>query len=151
MSVKLINKKYGGSFKEHLLDQYKLLAESADKITERRQNTNKFYLGINSLFLGFSGYLTAIDNNIVIVLIALIGFLISIVWNQNINSFKKLNSAKFKVIHELEKQLPASIYTKENEYLKKSYYKLTSIEKWIPKIFAIIYLIIIGLILFNLF
>jgi hypothetical protein len=143
MKKELINKKYGNSFNEHLLDQYKIITASADKITDKRHNTNKFYLGINSFLFTVAAYLTSLEFGVVPLLISGIGFIISIVWNKNIESYKQLNSAKFKVIHELEEHLPARIYQKEDEYLKRNYYKLTSVEKWIPFIFSILYGIII--------
>lgn len=143
----LINKSYSKKNQSLILEQYKLIVESADRITERRQNTNKFYLGINSFIFTAASYLTAIKINIIPLLISLIGFLVSLVWYQNINSFRQLNCAKFKVIHELEKNLPANIYKKEDEYLQIGYYKLTSVEKWVPFIFGIIYIGIILVIL----
>lgn len=142
MRKELINRKYGNSFNEHLLEQYKIITASADKITDKRHNTNKFYLGINSFLFTAAAYLTSLKFNIVPLLISGIGLIISIVWHKNIESYKSLNSAKFKVIHELEEHLPAKIYQKEEEYLKKNYYKLTSVEKWIPFIFGILYSII---------
>lgn len=147
MKKELINKKYGNSFNEHLLEQYKIITASADKITDKRHNTNKFYLGINSFLFTAAAYLTTLEFNTIPLLISGIGFIISIVWHKNIESYKSLNSSKFRVIHELEEHLPAKIYQKEDEYLKRNYYKLTSVEKWIPFIFSILYAIIIIIVL----
>lgn len=145
----LINKKYGKKFNERLLEQYKIITASADKITDKRHNTNKFYLGINSFLFTAAAYLTTLDFTIVPLLISGIGIIISIVWHKNIESYRSLNSAKFKVIHEIEEYMPARIYQKEDEYLKRNYYKLTSVEKWIPFIFGILYVIIILIALFS--
>ena len=141
--INLINKSYNKKESPTLLEQYKLISESADKITDKRQSTNNFYLGVNSFILAVASYLAVSKVSAVSILISISGLLVSVVWLENINSFKQLNSAKFKVIHELEEYLPARIYQKEDEYLQKGYYKLTAVEKWIPVIFGILYIIII--------
>lgn len=148
-SVILFNKSYK---KENpvLLEQYKIISESADKITDKRQNTNNFYLAVNSFLFAISGYLATIKLMKITVLISLIGILISSIWFKNIKSFKNLNVAKFKVIHELEEHLPARIYKKEHEYLKSGYYNLTSIESFIPITFGVLYFGIILALLLNL-
>lgn len=147
--IPLINKGYNKKELQILLEQYKLMSECADKITDKRQNTNKFYLGINSFILAVASYIAIIKINYIPLIISSIGFIISIVWRRNIDSYKALNAAKFKVIHELEEYLPANIYRKEDEYLKKGYYKLTSIEKWVPFIFSTFYASIIIIIVIN--
>ena len=141
--INLINKHYNKKELPILLEQYKLISESADKITDKRQSTNNFYLGVNSFILAVASYLAVSRVNTVSILISISGLLVSVVWLKNINSFKQLNSAKFKVIHELEEYLPARVYQKEDEYLQKGYYKLTAVEKWIPVIFGVLYVIII--------
>lgn len=147
--ISLINKGYNKRELQLLLEQYKLMSESADRITDKRQNTNRFYLGINSFILAVASYLATIKINLIPLLILGIGLTISIIWKSNINSYKALNAAKFKVIHELEGYLPANIYKKEDEYLKGGYYKLTSIEKWVPFIFGIAYALIIIIVLIS--
>lgn len=149
MKKELINKKYGNKFNEHLLEQYKIITASADKITDKRHNTNKFYLGINSFLFTAAAYLTTLEFGTIPLLISAMGFMVAIVWHKNIESYRSLNSAKFKVIHKLEEHLPAKIYQKEDEYLKRNYYKLTSIEKLIPIVFALLYSVIILLIILN--
>ena len=140
--VNLINKKHLKNT-DALIKQYSLICESADRITDKRQNTNNYFLTVNSFIFVASGYILAVGKQITPLLISFIGLVISSIWIKNINSYKKLNSAKFKVIHELESNLPANIYKMENEYLKKGYYKLTSIEKNIPIIFGVLYFIMI--------
>ncbi len=146
----LINEKYTKKDLPILLEQYKLICDGADKITERRQNSNKFYLGVNSFLFVVAGYVVSLKSNLIPVLISFVGLMVSFCWWRNINSFKQLNAAKFKVIHALEEYLPARIYKKEDEYLSKGYYKLTTVEKKIPFIFCLLYFVIIFFILVNL-
>jgi hypothetical protein len=50
---------------------------------------------------------------------------------------------KFKVIHELEKHLPASVYAYDWQLLEQGkgnvYKPVTHIEQWIPVIFILLY------------
>ena len=141
--VNLFNRNYNKRNVQLLLEQYKLLVESADRITEKRQNTNNFYLAVNSFIFALASYLVVTQWTRMPVLISVMGLLVSLVWLKNIKSYKNLNAAKFKVIHELEERLPTRIYQKEDQNLRNGYYQLTSIEKWVPIIFAILYLGII--------
>jgi hypothetical protein len=146
-SVELLNKEYEKD-RSSMLEQYRIISESADKITDKRQNTNNFYLAVNTFLVGITGYLTFLQSKLIPFIISLTGILISAVWYANINSFKKLNSAKFKVIHAIEHYLPLRIYQKEDEYLS-GYYKLTSCEKYVPFIFGTLYLVLIVIIIVN--
>lgn len=141
--VSLINNKYGKDFQPHLLEQYKIFVDTSEKITEKRLNSNKFYLALNSFVFGLASYLT-IDKNLITIVLACIGILISFVWSECISSYKILNSAKFKVILEMEAHLPSTPFKKEDEHLK-GYYRLTKLEKFVPYIFIGLYIILIVL------
>lgn len=88
------------------LEIYKLLVEMADRVSQRRQAANNFYLSVNTLLVGGSAYLKTLDPSLVTVLIITIaGLAICALWFQNIQSYKTLNGAKFDVITALEKHL----------------------------------------------
>lgn len=146
--VDLINKKFEKSSRQILFEQYKIIVDSADRLTDRRQNANRFYLTINTLLFGSAAYLTFMPKVFVAFLFSFLGLLVSFVWIANIKSFKRLNNAKFKVIHKLEEYLPARVYQKEDQYLQRGYYKLTSVERWVPIIFGVLHLIVITFILY---
>lgn len=153
MEVKgLINKKYKKDFHKHLLAQYKLYVESADKISSRRESANHFYLTLNLGLFAISGYLSFLDkNNLVFMIIPLVGIVISFYWIKTIKSYRNLNTEKFKVIHKLEDYLPAALFKHEWQVLEegktKSYIPLTVVEEGVPKIFIAMYILIIILIL----
>jgi len=42
---------YGEQFKEHLIEQYKLYVEMTDRISDRRERTNRFYISLLSVLL----------------------------------------------------------------------------------------------------
>ena len=48
---------YGENYKAHLLEQYKLYVEMADRISARRQTANSFFLSINTAIIALISYL----------------------------------------------------------------------------------------------
>lgn len=126
--------KYGGKFNENLLEQYKLYVEMADKISERREKTNQFYLSLMSLFIILISF---IEKSIIIILF-IVSF-IGILWFLNIQAHKQLNSAKFEIIHKMEHHLPFNCYEEEWDLLKeKRYLEITKIEQAVPIILIVI-------------
>lgn len=140
----LINKDYGDSLQKHLLEQYKLFVGTSLDVTSKRLESNKFHLTLNSVVFGFTSYMTTLNQYAVIVLFSLVGILISGVWVKNIFAYRELNCAKFKVIHELEKHLPARLFKCEEEHYLKRYHGLTATEKFYPIIFIVLYIILIA-------
>jgi len=138
----LMNEDYGKNFKEHLLKQYELFVESSEKISLKRMSTNKFYLAVNTGIFAIAGYLTILTNPIIAILLSIMGIFLCLSWMNCLGSYRRLNTAKFKIIHQLEKNLPANIFKKEDEYLN-NYYTLTNFEKFIPILFIILYAVMI--------
>lgn len=137
-----------------LLEQYRIFVKTADDITMRRLQTNKFYLtillGLFTIagFFNKNGITGILNEQIILILISVIGIALSVIWYVNIESFKLLNSAKFKVIHEMEKDLPCACFNKEWEYRveedeSKAYPILTKIEKFLPIMMGIVFFIIL--------
>ncbi|MGQ4876583.1 MAG: RipA family octameric membrane protein [Promethearchaeia archaeon] len=146
-----INKEeYNEKFKEHLLEQYKLYVEMADRISKRREHTNKLYISLLTVvFALFSIIIKGEKLNefqiFIFITINIFGILLCILWIINIYSYKKLNWGKFKVIHEMEQNLPFGCYKREWEILgkgkeSKKYRPLTHVEQLIPLIFILLYL-----------
>ena len=142
----LINKDYKGNKEEHLLRQYELFVKSSENISSKRMTTNNFYLGANTALFAVAGYLSILSKSFVVIILSFIGILLCLSWVSNLASYKRLNSAKFRVIHDLEEHLPARVFTKEDEYLN-SHYTLTKLEKYIPYLFILLYGIILVLFL----
>ena len=138
---------------EIFFEQYKLFAESAEKVSSRRQSTNNYFLTLNSLLLAFTGYLTSISFRIWHIVLALAGISICTLWILNIRSFRTLNSVKFKLLHKMEEQLPEKLFTDEWKYLdkgdKEGYIRFSKIEHGIPVVLLILYVIIIALMIFS--
>jgi hypothetical protein len=130
---------------DRTLEQYKTLAAMIAKTTEWRQKTNEFYLTINSVLISIATFLFGVFNTIAVPGIALFGVLLAVIWKQSLTSYSKLNKARFKVLQELEKkEFEYPMFKMEQDYYKQDQRKgSTSIEKWVPVLFAIAYVIIL--------
>ena len=88
-----------------------------------------------------------------LIIISAFGILLCYTWRRNIKSYKQLNSGRFKVIVEIEKELPFPSFTEEWKYLKRgsgeTYTRLTEVEQQIPIYLAIPYLTIFCYFIFD--
>ncbi len=143
------SEQYGDRYIEHLLDQYKIYINATEKISDRRQKTNEFFLGLNTALVALLGFVATKTNEQEIGLIlaasSVAGVTVCYLWYRIIASYKGLNSAKFKVVHMIEKRLPLALYDTEWEMLgrgedKKVYWPFSHIELHVPKIFIAIYI-----------
>ena len=135
-----------------MIEQYKLYVELADRISDRRERTNRFYISLLSVLLALLSIVVGRNildgfQTIVFVTIGILGLGLCILWNINIRSYRQLNSGKFKVIHEMEQNLPFSCYNREWEILgkgeeAKAYLQLTRVEQYVPIILAVPYLLL---------
>jgi len=127
-----------------ILEIYKIYLQMADKISDRRQSANSFFLAINTVIVSSISYIsisnTAYSSNLFYIFVSIAGMVICYYWYRLIRSYKDLNSGKFKVIHQIESYLPLSPYDTEWEMLgrgkdKKKYLPFTKIEMRIPWVF----------------
>lgn len=151
-------KSYGKDYKTHLLTQYKLCVEMADKISSRRSTANNFFLSVNTVLISAIGILLRFEGDLVesslwwLVVTSVAGILFCWAWWINIRCYRGLNEAKFKVINAIEERLPVSAFSAEWALLNPKdrttvYPQLTKIERWVPTIFAFLYsvLMLIGI------
>ena len=145
---------YGSSYQDHLLEQYKLYVEMANKISERRANANSFFLTVITALISIVGVVSGFGSQTVnvfsfwITTISVVGLILCYSWYRIIESYRQLNSGKFKVIHEIEKKLPLALYHGEWIVLgqgsnPKLYRPLTHVEEWIPMLFALLFIAIL--------
>jgi hypothetical protein len=144
--------KYGDKYIEHLLEQYKTYISSAEKISDRRQKANEFFLALNSGLVAILGFVSTKSNVInttqILLLASVAGITMCYFWYRMVLSYKGLNSAKFKVIHQIEARLPLALYDTEWKTLgegknKKIYWPFSHIEQLVPWIFIGIYLLVL--------
>lgn len=140
--------KYGDRYVEHLLEQYKIYVASAEKISDRRQKTNEFFLGLNTALVALLGFVATKMSQgeiaPILVLSSIAGVTTCYLWYRIIRSYDGLNDGKFRVIHAIEARLPLALYDTEWEMLdmgedKEIYWPFTKIERWVPWIFIVIY------------
>ena len=144
---------YGENYKKHLLEQYKLYVDKADEVSARRSKANTFFLSVNTLLVTAIGVLSKLDPgfeilNVWWVLVtSFAGILFCWSWITIINSYRQLNTGKFKIILLIEQKLPLAMYKTEWSYLRPErgvsrYKQLTVVELLVPKIFAVVYLVL---------
>jgi len=131
----------------HLLDQYKLYVEMADRISQRRTSANSYFLSVNSAILAFAGYLTSKGSTDYLWLLAVAGILLCLLWFTIITSYRNLNTAKWEVVQQIEERLPISPYAAEWEAVghgknSKLYRPLSHIERAVPWIFVGLHVIV---------
>lgn len=142
--------KYSDQYMNHYLEQYRIYVNVFNSTSDRRQKTNEFFLGINTAIIGIIGYLTTKDVanvSLIFVFIPIVGMAICFCWYRLILSFSQLNRAKFKVIHALEQRLPANLFDTEWVLLgggkdSTKYYPISHIERFIPIIFIVLYVVL---------
>lgn len=147
--------RFGADYYKLLMEQYKLYVDSSTKLSERRATAQTFFLTANTLLATASGlaagrYIApaaaAAADGTWQWLVPLAGLLLALSWFVLIGAYRTLNSAKFKVIHELERQLPARLFEREWHFTqeKKGGLTLTRVERVIPLIFALFFAALMG-------
>ncbi len=104
LSRQFAQEAYGSNYKDHLLEQYKLFVEMADRVSQRRAQANAFYI---TVLAGIVGILTFLGDKMsfndipfgILLLVGFLGTILCLAWGANIYTHKQLNSGKFKVIH----------------------------------------------------
>ena len=141
------------SEQDQLLDIYKLHAELADRVSQRREGANRLYV---SLHVGLVVFIAALlrfgfgdaPERLVLGTVGGVGALLSVSWFVVIRSYRQLNTEKFRVLHELEKRLPYQFFALEWDPEAKGeksnrYWKLTHVEVTLPVIFFAMFLALI--------
>lgn len=131
----------------HLLDQYKLYVEMADRISQRRTTANTYFLTVNSAILGFVGYLTSKNSTEYMWLLAVAGSMLTLFWYNIIISYRNLNTAKWLIVQNIEKRLPISPYDAEWDAVQrgtnpKLYRPISHIESWVPGVFCFLHIVV---------
>lgn len=141
--------------KQELLEIYKLHAELADRVSQRREGANRIFVSLLTgtliflaAFLRYGGETMPIDA--ILTTISIFGIFLSAAWYIIIRSYRQLNSGKFAALHELEEKLAYPFFKREWELLgmveepkARCYWRLTVVETLLPGIFAIFFTLII--------
>jgi len=137
--------------KQTYFEQYKILVDSAEKVSDKRMSANNYFLTVNTALISLTGLLITskvlLLNFNVMKLISILGLIICVIWFFIVLSYKQLNSGKFKMIHRIEKKLPLQLYADEWVELGEGknltkYIPLSHIELVVPIVFFYLYLIL---------
>lgn len=112
--------------------------EMADSVSQRRDSMNNLFATLNLAVIAAISWMWDMRT----AFLCAAGLVVCIVWLLYINSFKKLNTAKFEVILNIEQKMGLSPYKDEWEMLKKQkrYISGTTLERILPIAFAVGYL-----------
>jgi hypothetical protein len=105
-----------------LVEQYKLAVQVWDRIRARRQQSNAFYLSINSaLLVAFTAITTAKAEakadfipKLLTLPLFFAGLLICVLWLLTILNYKSLTDRKYEIIMRLEQALPSAPFSAES-------------------------------------
>jgi len=134
-----------------LIDQYTTYVNTTLNVSNRRLRNNRFYVFLLSGTLAVVSVLakTNIIQELGLLLAGSLGFALCVLWYLSIVSYKQLNSGKYDIIQNMEEDLPAAPFNEEWENLERgenwrTYITHTRVERKIPIVLAIPYLLITG-------
>jgi hypothetical protein len=135
------------------LELYKLAVEMADRISARRALANTFFLTVNT------GLAALLGGTNLRWYVAAAGIVFALSWWWLLQSYRKLNAAKFQVINAIERRLPVRLYSEEWQQLESTkaprrfwplgdlgawlagYHELGTAERIVPLAFVAIYVV----------
>ena len=148
-----LDRDFSGDGWKLLLDQYKLFVDTSSRVSDRRGTANTFLMSVNTALVTVFGLIAGKDASLAAEqgpwrwLLPLAGISTCLAWVALIRSYRSLNKAKFAVILDLERLLPARLFDREWEYLKQGravrHLELTWVEQLVPIIFGAIYLVLL--------
>lgn len=123
-------------YRAHVLDIYKAYLASAQANSDRRMAANTFFLSVHTLLIGGAGLSLDASEQLFALLISLLGLMLAWIWRRLVKSYRQLNHAKFKVVHEIERLLPIATYDAEWKALGEGkdpniYHPYTHLEPYV--------------------
>lgn len=105
-----------------LIEQYKIMVVSTEKVTEQRSKANTFFLTIVTTLISISflickAFEFSLISMIFFVALTTLNIIIINFWYKMIEAYGKLNKGKFVLIFELEQKLRANLFEREWEIL----------------------------------
>jgi hypothetical protein len=153
------------------LDLYKLCVEMADRTSARRLATNTFFVTLQSALAALIGILGTVHKPggikfdvTSLLTLAIVGIILSLSWWALLRYYRRLNTAKFSVINNMESGFPVKPFTDEWQILhpagepgahsalkwyqlrkrarQQSHREATVVEQIVPILFGAIYVIL---------
>lgn len=142
--------------REELFQQYRLFVDSAEKISERRNHLNTFFIALHSLLVsGLSLFKSEIFAYIIP--ICIFGCILAFLWWYMLCNYRSLNKAKFSIIQEVEKHLPLNLYstewalykTRKHRFNPTRYLSFSRLEMILPWLLILVYICLIIITYYN--
>ena len=140
-----------------LLEVYKLHAELADRVSQRREGANRLHVSIAVGLVVFLGTLIRFSDDrtldtSVFIAVGFCGLIVSASWYIALRSYRQLHSKKFRVLHDLETRLPYQFFTMEWDpesvgTKSNRYWRLSVVETVLPMTFSALFL---GMVVYSL-
>jgi hypothetical protein len=149
------------------LELYRLTVEMADRVSARRGTANSFFFTLHAALVAIIGFVRPMKSSTVddasttaaaspaveqvdtfgLIYVAFAGLVLATAWWVLLKSYRDLNRAKFSVIGDMEKMLPAEPFNDEWEVLKadpvkkwrRRYAEFSTVERVVPVVFGAIY------------
>lgn len=126
--------------KQDVLAIWQTCVEMANGVSQRRDTMNNLFVTLNIAVIAAVSWMWDVKT----VFLCVAGLVICVVWLLYINNFKRLNTAKFRVIYDLEERLGVTPFKDEWGILKKTkrYLEGTKLERILPIAFALGYAVV---------
>lgn len=131
-----------GEEKHLLLEQYKIMIDTSEKLMERRQAMGNLYTTICSALIALIGASLGFGNILVAAAVCLLTGIIIILlcgnWRSSLKAYELNNAGKFEVINQIEALLPAEMFECEYRYNTLNGIRSYSTrERMLPVVFMI--------------
>ena len=149
--------------RQELLEIYKLHAELADRVSQRRDGVSRLYVSLLVGLLVFAATVlkfgtdgnNGISADAVLLGTGALGILLAVSWLMVIKSYRELNAGKFIVLQKLESGLPYQFFTKQfklspEEKKISPYWKYSSAAANLPWIWFVAFSLLAIFALFRL-
>lgn len=144
-----------------LLEEYKIMINTSEKMMERRQGTNNFYITLCTAMLTVIVAFIATKINTIVwgsITFVISGMMMFLCynWKKTLEAYGLSNEAKYEILNKIEENLPASIFFSEWEYGKTiDYSPYSQRESKIPEVFFCLFMLLalamVGLIVLSVF
>lgn len=139
--------------KRFLLEQYKILIEGINKNNDNRETLNHFWITLNGTIFAAIAYVKDMQldipnpKSLFILVLWGVGIIFSMVWLTTLSNIKRNIDLKNEILIQVERLLPAQIFTTVLIVTgrRKGKNSLSSVEKIIPMLFCIGYIIMGGI------
>lgn len=107
-----------------LLEQYKIMVGSTEKVTDQRMRVNNLFFTVTSSILSVSlvvgkAFEFSLAGSVGMLILSIMAFIVTFFWEKLVRSYGKLNTGKFAVIDQIEKQLRTNMFEHEWNILQQ--------------------------------